>query len=181
MSSSSVPTKEAPKPVETRILLMSAMGAFGAGLMGAIWHTKRKQARDIAIEEAAEITQPPRTQQAGPAIRKPMPPRHIAHAPVAAYKPPTMTAAEYAIAKQDAGVFAFKTLAYGTLLAWGTAGVLALSVGYFLEVRNFKEFSDKLQIIVPRQTSRLRKALGGTSFEMREEETQELDALVLED
>ncbi|KAG0170727.1 hypothetical protein DFQ28_001650 [Apophysomyces sp. BC1034] len=173
---STSPTQQnEPSPVITRGLLVGSAGAFGAGLLGAIWYTKRKQAREMAREMAeAELLPKPSTPtpaQAGPVVSV------KSHT----FVPPKMTPAEYAVAKREASLYAFKTLGYGTLLAFGGAGLLATAVGWWLDVRNFKEFSDKLQVIVPRQTSRLRQFLGGKEFKMREEEEKELDAIELED
>jgi hypothetical protein len=58
------------------------------------------------------------------------------------YIPPKMTPAEQAIAKKEASLFAFKTLSYGTLLAFGGAGLLATAVGWWLEVRNVNSNSN---------------------------------------
>ncbi|KAG1438411.1 hypothetical protein G6F56_012646 [Rhizopus delemar] len=135
-------------------LLTSAASAFGAGLLGAIWHTKRKQSQRIEKELKEGI-------------------QHIPHQ----FSPPQLSPEELAIAKKDANFFAIKTLGYGTLLAFTGAGLLAVSVGWWLDVRNFKEFSDKLQVIVPRQTSRLRQMLGGKKFEVTEQEESELNTL----
>ncbi|KAI9281063.1 hypothetical protein BY458DRAFT_487072 [Sporodiniella umbellata] len=135
-------------------LLTSAAGAFGAGLMGAIWHTKRKQNQRLEKELKEGI-------------------QHVPHK----FAPPQLTPEQLAIAKKDAKFFALKTLGYGTLLAFTGAGVLAVSIGWWLDVRNFREFSDKLQVIVPRQTSRLRQMLGGKKFEMTKQEEDELDNL----
>ncbi|CAO3634168.1 unnamed protein product [Mucor hiemalis] len=97
------------------------------------------------------------------------------------YIPPKMTPAEYAIAKKEASLYAFKTLGYGTLLAFTGAGLLATAVGLWLDVRNFKEFSDKLKIIVPKKTSSLRQMLGGSKLEMTQEEQQELDNIQMDE
>ncbi|KAI7899394.1 uncharacterized protein BX663DRAFT_489281 [Cokeromyces recurvatus] len=129
-------------------LLTGASGAFGAGLLGAIWYTKRKQ--QTQTEEIKVAT------------------------------PKMMTPAEYAVAKRDATLFAFKTLGYGTLLAFTGAGLLAITVGYCLDVHNFKEFSDRLKVIIPRHTARLRQWAGGSKFEMTAEEQKELDQINLE-
>ncbi|KAG1047446.1 hypothetical protein G6F46_010547 [Rhizopus delemar] len=135
-------------------LLTSAAGAFGAGLLGAIWHTKRKQNQRIEAEIKEGV-------------------QHIPHQ----FTPPKLTPAELAVARNEARFFALKTLGLGTLLAFTGAGLLATTVGWWLDVRNFKEFSDKLQIIVPRQTSRLRNMLGGKKFEVTEQEKSELNTL----
>ncbi|EPB85134.1 hypothetical protein HMPREF1544_08106 [Mucor circinelloides 1006PhL] len=152
-------------PPPTAALLTAAGGAFGAGLLGAIWYTKRKQNQRMQQEIAQGV----------------MPTAPTPHHSPQPYIPPKMTPAEYAIAKKDASLYAFKTLGYGTLLAFGGAGLLATAVGWWLDVRNFKEFSDKLKIIVPKQTSRLRQMLGGKSLEMTQEEQEELDSIALED
>ncbi|KAI8062789.1 uncharacterized protein B0P05DRAFT_556051 [Gilbertella persicaria] len=148
-------------PPPTTALLTGAAGAFGAGLLGAIWHTKRKQTQRMEQELAEGIV-------------------HTPHTPVP-YTPPKMTPAEYAVARKEASLYAVKTLGYGTLLAFSGAGLIALGVGYWLDVRNFKEFSDKLQIIVPKQTSKLRQMLGGKKLEMTSEEQQELDSIQMKD
>ncbi|ORZ03027.1 hypothetical protein BCR43DRAFT_482602 [Syncephalastrum racemosum] len=155
-----------PTPIEFRGLLFGAAGAFGAGLIGAIMYTKRKTAREqkqleIALKAAAE--------------NKSSAPLHPLAPSPPPYEPPKMTPAEFAKSKRDATFFAVKTLSYGTLLAFGGAGLLALTVGWYLDVKSFKEFSDKLQIIIPQKTSRLRKMLGGSEFIMKEEEQMELD------
>jgi hypothetical protein len=115
-------TTTAPQsPPPTTALLTGAAGAFGAGLLGAIWYTKRKQTQRMQqeIAEGAVPTAPqPHT--------------------VPKYIPPKMTPAEQAIAKKEASLFAFKTLSYGTLLAFGGAGLLATAVGWWLDVRNVK-------------------------------------------
>ncbi|KAG2210928.1 hypothetical protein INT47_000085 [Mucor saturninus] len=160
--SPSPPAKDAPLQPPTTALMAGAAGAFGAGLLGAIWYTQRKQNKRIATE-ILEGTVP---------TNKYTPPKYI---------PPVMTPAEKIIAKKEASLFAFKTLAYGTLLAWGTAGLLAVSVGWYLDVRNFQEFSDKLKVIVPKKTANLRKMLGGTKLEMTEAEQLEIDTIQLED
>ncbi|KAI8333282.1 hypothetical protein EDC96DRAFT_451197 [Choanephora cucurbitarum] len=103
-------------PPPTAALLTGAAGAFGAGLLGAIWHTKRKQNQRLQQELAEGIV-------------------HTPHIP-SEYRPPKMTPAEYAVARQEASLFAFKTLGYGTLLAFSGAGLLALGIGYWLDVRN---------------------------------------------
>ncbi|KAI9485202.1 MAG: hypothetical protein EXX96DRAFT_1214 [Benjaminiella poitrasii] len=105
--------KKEQKPATTG-LLTGAAGAFGAGLLGAIWYTKRKQQKEKAITAAATPTSTVVT--AAPA--------------------PKMTPAEYAVAKKEASLFAFKTLGYGTLLAFTGAGLIATAVGYWLDVRN---------------------------------------------
>ncbi|KAI8141800.1 hypothetical protein BJV82DRAFT_670318 [Fennellomyces sp. T-0311] len=168
--------KNEPKQIETRGLLLGAAGAFGAGLMGAIWHTKRKQAKEIAAEVAAAAanTPPLATPLATPSPT-------IPSSTIPAYQPPKMTPEEYAIAKKDARFFAIKTLGYGTLLALGGAGILATAVGWYLDVRNFKEFSDKLQEIVPRQTRKLRGYLGGKELVMNPEELEEWNRAVEND
>lgn len=92
-------------------LMIGAAGAFTTGVFGAIWYTKRKQAK-YPHHEPIQQHQP------------------------AAYTPPKMTPAELELAKKDARFFALKSLTYGTLLAWAGAGVLAVGVGYWLDVRN---------------------------------------------
>ncbi|KAI7890920.1 uncharacterized protein EV154DRAFT_235368 [Mucor mucedo] len=115
--SPSPPVKDAPLQPPTTALMAGSAGAFGAGLLGAIWYTQRKQNKRMATE-ILEGTVP---------TNKYTPPKYI---------PPVMTPAEKIIAKKEASLFAFKTLGYGTLLAWGTAGLLAVSVGWYLDVRN---------------------------------------------
>ncbi|GAA5816791.1 hypothetical protein MFLAVUS_010324 [Mucor flavus] len=161
---SATPTNEPITP-PTTALLAGAAGAFGAGLLGAIWHTRRKQNRRMAREILEGNV--------------PTEPRNIYTPPK--YIPPVMTPAEKIIAKQEASLFAFKSLGYGTLLAFSGAGVLAVVVGYSLDVRSFKEFSDKLKIIVPEKTSNLRKMLGGTKLEMTAEEQAEIDNINLDE
>lgn len=110
-----------PPPPPTAVLLTGAAGAFGAGLMGAIWYTKRKQNKRMELEILeGNVPTAPLKQAAAPA----------------AYIPPKMTPAEYAVAKKEASLYAFKTLGYGTLLAFAGAGLLATAVGYWLDVRN---------------------------------------------
>ncbi|KAI8637481.1 hypothetical protein BD408DRAFT_486183 [Parasitella parasitica] len=152
-------------PPPTAELLTAAGGAFGAGLLGAIWYTRRKQNQRMQQEIAQGVVPTAPTPH-----RTPQP-----------YIPPKMTPAQYAIAKKDASLFAFKTLGYGTLLAFGGAGLLATAVGWWLDVRNFKEFSDKLKIVVPKHTSKLRQMLGGKSLELTHEEQEELDRIDFED
>lgn len=114
-----VPTTTATPPPTTALLAGSA-GAFGAGLLGAIWYTRRKQNKRMA-QEILENNVPTK-------------PKNIYTPPK--YIPPVMTPAEQIIAKKEASLYAFKTLGYGTLLAFGGAGLLATIVGYCLEVRN---------------------------------------------
>lgn len=116
-----------PTPIEFRGLLFGAAGAFGAGLVGAIMYTKRKTAREqkqleIALKAAAE--------------NKSSPPLHPLAPSPPPYEPPKMTPAEFAKSKRDATFFAVKTLSYGTLLAFGGAGLLAVTIGWYLDVRN---------------------------------------------
>lgn len=121
-------TANESKKMETRALLIGAASAFGAGLLGAIYYTKRKQAKEANLPPQQPT--PPPTQ-----------PSTAAAAAAAATTnsiplPPKMTPEEYAVAKREARFFAFKTLGYGTLLALTGAGVLATAVGYWLDVRN---------------------------------------------
>ncbi|KAG1169258.1 hypothetical protein G6F70_008556 [Rhizopus microsporus] len=132
-------------------LLTGAAGAFGAGLLGAIWHTKKKQNQRIETEIKEGI-------------------KHIPHR----FIPPKLTPEELAVAKKEATMFAFKTLGLGTLLAFTGAGIIAKAVSWWLDVHSFKEFSDTMQLIVPRKTSRLRQMLGGKKFEVTKEEEEEL-------
>jgi hypothetical protein len=110
---------QTPPPPPTAALLTGAAGAFGAGLLGAIWYTKRKQTKRMEQEilqgnvpTAPKVYTPPK------------------------YIPPKMTPAEQIIAKKEASLYAFKTLGYGTLLAFSGAGLLAVTVGWALDVRN---------------------------------------------
>ncbi|KAI8329805.1 hypothetical protein BC941DRAFT_384163 [Chlamydoabsidia padenii] len=137
--------------------MFGATGAFVTGVFGAIWYTKRKQTK--YQQQDAHLLQ----QQQCLTSQK--------------YTPPPMTPEEYALAKKNARFFALKSLTYGTLLALTGAGVLAISVGYWLDVRNFKEFSDKLHSIVPQHTARLRRALGGKDLTMTQEEEDELEEM----
>lgn len=121
-------TANESKKMETRALLIGAASAFGAGLLGAIYYTKRKQAKEANLPPQQPT--PPPTQ-----------PSTAAAAAAAATTnsiplPPKMTPEEYAVAKREARFFALKTLGYGTLLALTGAGVLATAVGYWLDVRN---------------------------------------------
>lgn len=122
-------TANESKKMETRALLIGAASAFGAGLLGAIYYTKRKQAKEANLPPQQPT--PPPTQ-----------PSTAAAAAAAAATtnsiplPPKMTPEEYAVAKREARLFALKTLGYGTLLALTGAGVLATAVGYWLDVRN---------------------------------------------
>lgn len=121
-------TANESKKMETTALLIGAASAFGAGLLGAIYYTKRKQAKEANLPPQQHT--PPPTQ-----------PSTAAAAAAAATTnsiplPPKMTPEEYAVAKREARFFAFKTLGYGTLLALTGAGVLATAVGYWLDVRN---------------------------------------------
>ena len=134
--------------IETRGLLLGAAGAFGAGLMGAIWHTKRKQSKEAAAEAAvaaAKLGQntatatvntstplqtSPTSSATVPQSSKPINP------PIPEYQPPKMTPEQYAVSKKEARFFAFKALGYGTLLALTGAGVLATGIGWWLDVRN---------------------------------------------
>ncbi|KAI9323724.1 hypothetical protein BX666DRAFT_2117279 [Dichotomocladium elegans] len=163
-----------PNKTEVRGLLFGAVSAFGFGIAGAIWHTKRKQAKEVATAAAAAAAEPSMTPTSMTNVRGSPIPVQQPGALATAYTPPKMTPEEYAIAKKDARFFAFKALGYGTLLALGGAGVLAAGIGYWLDVRNFKEFSDKLHEIIPRQTSRLRRMLGGSELVMKPEEEEEL-------
>ncbi|ORZ07925.1 hypothetical protein BCR42DRAFT_455863 [Absidia repens] len=188
-------------------LLVGAASAFGAGLFGAIWHTKRKQAKYeqqeavlLQQQQQQQQQQQPHTTQPSPAgssasasphkssasasssLAQPMQPKGGAGAmpPHQPYVPPSMSPAEFELAKKDARFFAIKSLGYGTLLALTGAGVLATVVGYCLDVRNFREFSDKLHVIIPQRTARLRRYLGGKELEMTQAEEEELDALAQE-
>lgn len=121
-------TANESKKMETTALLIGAASAFGAGLLGAIYYTKRKQAKEANLPPQQHT--PPPTQ-----------PSTAAAAAAAATTnsiplPPKMTPEEYAVAKREARLFALKTLGYGTLLALTGAGVLATAVGYWLDVRN---------------------------------------------
>lgn len=124
-SFSSLPTKQQQEteqefqPPPTAALLTGAAGAFGVGLLGAIWYTKRKQNKRMQLEILEGNV--------------PLPASKVS---IPQYIPPKMTPAEFAKAKKDASFFAFKTLGYGTLLAFTGAGLLATAVGYWLEVRN---------------------------------------------
>jgi hypothetical protein len=113
-------------PPPTAALLTAAGGAFGAGLLGAIWYTRRKQNQRMQQEIAQGVV------PTAPTPHTPQP-----------YIPPKMTPAEYAIAKKDASLYAFKTLGYGTLLAFGGAGLLATAVGWWLDVRNVSYSKDQ--------------------------------------
>lgn len=106
-------------------LLAGSAGAFGAGLLGAIWYTQRKQNKRMA----AEILQG----------NVPTAPKYIYTPPK--YIPPVMTPAEKIIAKKEASLYAFKTLGYGTLLAFGGAGLLAVTVGWCLQVHSVSNIS----------------------------------------
>lgn len=105
------------KELPIKALLTGSAGAFGAGLLGAIWYTKRKQTQRIQQEIAEGVV------HSAPDAPKP-------------FVPPKMTPAEYAVAKKEASLFAFKTLGYGTLLAFTGAGLIAVTIGYCLDVRN---------------------------------------------
>ncbi|KAI8099545.1 uncharacterized protein BX664DRAFT_272820 [Halteromyces radiatus] len=143
----------------TRPLLVGAASAFAAGVFGAIWYTKRKQSKhDALIQDHLNNTAELKTNNGT--------------------TPPKMTPVEYELAKKQARFFALKSLGYGTLLALTGAGVLATAVGYWLDVRNFQEFSDKLHIIVPQRTARLRRFLGGKDLEMTKSEEEELEDLL---
>lgn len=111
-------------PPATTALLAGSAGAFGAGLLGAIWYTQRKQNKRMAAEILEGTV--------------PTAPKHIYTPPK--YIPPVMTPAEKIIAKKEASLYAFKTLGYGTMLAFGGAGFLAVTVGWWLEVRNVSGF-----------------------------------------
>ncbi|KAI7850028.1 hypothetical protein BDC45DRAFT_539569 [Circinella umbellata] len=167
--------------IETRGLLLSAAGAFGAGLMGAIWHTKRKQSKELAAEAAMAATttnvNTTTPLHSSPSITS-VP---HAHTPIPEYQPPKMTPEQFAVSKKEARFFAFKALGYGTLLALTGAGILATGIGWWLDVRNFKEFSDKLKEVVPRHTSRLRTYLGGKELVIKPEELEEWDKAVAND
>lgn len=117
-TTTTIPPTGVPTPPTTALLAGSA-GAFGAGLLGAIWYTQRKQNKRMATEILEGQVPLPAS--------KYTPPQYI---------PPVLTPAEKIIAKKEASLFAFKTLGYGTLLAWGTAGILAMGVGWYLDVRN---------------------------------------------
>ncbi|CAO3599570.1 unnamed protein product [Absidia cylindrospora] len=163
-------------------LLIGAASAFGVGLFGAIWHTKRKQAK-YEQQEAVLLQQQQQQQQSAPTgssspHKSPSltQPKGVHQT----YVPPSMSPAEFEMAKKDARFFAIKSLGYGTLLALTGAGVLATVVGYCLDVRNFREFSDKLHVIIPQRTARLRRFLGGKELEMTKAEEEELDALAQE-
>ncbi|CAO3646982.1 unnamed protein product [Cunninghamella blakesleeana] len=166
--------KNTASNLSAKTLLVGSAGAFVGGVFGAIWYTKRKQAKQ-SVEELLQQQRPVET------INKNIQQQQtICHNLPNEYKPPTMTAAEYELSKKHARFFAFKTLGYGTLLAFSGAGVLAAIVGYWLDVRNFQEFSDKLHVIIPERTSRLRRYLGGKDFKMTDAEEQELEDILEE-
>ncbi|KAI8982173.1 hypothetical protein BDF20DRAFT_865351 [Mycotypha africana] len=170
--SSDVTTEDADHVViPAKTLLTGAAGTFGAGILGAIAYTKRKQSRHWKQDSAVTTTTK---------THHPLSPGTAATTP-STQLPPKMTAAEYAVAKKEASLFAFKTLGYGTLLAFTGAGLLAYTVSWWLDVHSFKEFSSKLQTIVPQKTSKLRRMLGGKRFEMTVEEEKELEKLNVED
>ncbi|KAI8373002.1 uncharacterized protein BYT42DRAFT_501030 [Radiomyces spectabilis] len=121
-------TEPPANKIPTKTLLTTAVGVFGASFMGAIWYTKRKQSREMA-QAMAEATAA----------------ESVPNSNAASWKPPKMSPAEYAAAKRDATFFAFKTLGYGTLLAFGSFGLMATAVGYWLDVRNV---SDLIQFIL---------------------------------
>ncbi|CDH54870.1 predicted protein [Lichtheimia corymbifera JMRC:FSU:9682] len=162
-----------PNKIETRGLLAGAAAAFVAGLGGAVWHTKRKQAKEAASTSMNNniATHPyPSLQQS--TVSSQLQPQPAANQqPI----PSSMTPEEYAVSKRQARFFAFKALGYGTLLALTGAGALSLAVGWWLDVSNFKEFSDRLHEIVPVQTRRLRRMLGGSEFVLKPGEKEELD------
>ncbi|KAI8059496.1 hypothetical protein BC940DRAFT_313569 [Gongronella butleri] len=142
-----------------RSLLFGSAGAFASGLAGAIWYTKRRQAKhDTLVSEVLEHNQ-----------------KHHGTNTIPDYQAPKMTPEELEIAKKQARFFAVKTLGLGTLLAFTGAGVLAVGVGYWLDVRNFQEFSDKLHVIIPERTSKLRRWLGGKELAITKQEEKELD------
>ncbi|OZJ04206.1 hypothetical protein BZG36_02970 [Bifiguratus adelaidae] len=120
----------------TAPLFAGAAIAFGSGIAGAIWYSKRKYAKEKLLEASK--------------------PQYI---PSTAPKFPQMTPAEYAQSRIDARFFALRALGYGTLLAWGSAAVIAVGVGYALDVRNMKELSEKLSAIIPKRTSYIRDAI----------------------
>ncbi|CAO3591324.1 unnamed protein product [Absidia cylindrospora] len=91
---------------------------------------------------------------------------------------PKMSPTEYELAKRKARFFALKSLGYGTLLTLAGAGVAATAIGYWLDVRNFQEFSDKLHKIIPQRTARLRRYLGGEDLEMTTAEEEEMEDLL---
>ncbi|KAI7874680.1 hypothetical protein K492DRAFT_211420 [Lichtheimia hyalospora FSU 10163] len=162
-----------PNKLETRGLLAGAAAAFIAGLGGAVWHTKRKQAKETAsasMNNTVATHSHPSLQQS--TVSSPL----ASSAPTTQQPiPPSMTPEEYAISKRQARFFAFKALGYGTLLALTGAGALSLAVGWWLDVGNFKEFSDRLHEIVPTHTRRLRRMLGGSEFTLKPGEQEELD------
>ncbi|ORX58086.1 hypothetical protein DM01DRAFT_1333758 [Hesseltinella vesiculosa] len=107
----------------TRALLFGSAGAFGSGLAGAIWYTKRRQAKhDTLVKQVIEQNQA----------------KHGTNT-IPDYQAPKMTPEELEVAKKQARFFAVKTLGLGTLLALSGAGMLAVGVGYWLEVRNVSQ------------------------------------------
>ncbi|CAO3690043.1 unnamed protein product [Rhizopus stolonifer] len=135
-------------------LLASASGAFGAGLLGSIWYTKKKQNQRIETERKEGI-------------------RHL---PLRT-RPRKLTPAEYAVVQREARFFAFKTLGLGTLLT--LTGMATVS--WWFDVHSFKDVSGQLKVIVPRKTSQLREILGAKKFEMTEEEELEWNSLDIEE
>ncbi|CDS10523.1 hypothetical protein LRAMOSA03198 [Lichtheimia ramosa] len=169
-------TQSEPNKLETRGLLAGAATAFVAGLGGAIWHTKRKQAKETASVSTNNTV----TTNPSPSVQQSTVASQLEPAATVTQqqRPPSMTPEEYAVSKRQARFFAFKALGYGTLLALSGAGVLSLAVGWWLDVRNFKEFSDRLHEIVPVQTRRLRRMLGGSEFVLKPGEKEELDRVM---
>ncbi|KAI9270828.1 hypothetical protein BY458DRAFT_586627 [Sporodiniella umbellata] len=135
-------------------LLTGVAGVFGAGLLGAIVHTQKSQTKRIQREHREGI-------------------RHL---PLRS-RPKKLTPAEYAIVQREARVFGLKALGFSVLLTW--TGLSAVS--WWFDVHSFQEATDRLKIMVPKQTSRLREVLGGKKFEMTLEEELELNSLDFEE
>lgn len=133
-------TQSEPNKLETRGLLAGAATAFVAGLGGAIWYTKRKQAKEtasVSTNNTVTTNPSPSVQQQSTVASQLEPAATVTQQ----QRPPSMTPEEYAVSKRQARFFAFKALGYGTLLALSGAGVLSLAVGWWLDVRNVSIFT----------------------------------------
>lgn len=114
MATTTQQQKRDPPISQTTLLTVSAATFLGC-LGGSVWFVLRKDAKQAATLAAEAPISASHTVQ------------HIT---------PTMTPSETRKASINARLFALKTLGLGTMLAVGTTGIMAVAVGWWLDVRN---------------------------------------------
>ncbi|RUS17274.1 hypothetical protein BC937DRAFT_90176 [Endogone sp. FLAS-F59071] len=130
MASTTQQQQRDPPISQTTLLTISAVTFLGS-LGGSVWYVLRKDAKQAAALAAeAPIS---------------------AEAYMVQHITPTTTPSEMRKASINARLFALKTLGLGTALAVGTAGIMAVAVGWWLDVHNFRELSTKFSDIIPRK------------------------------